>query len=228
MSLKPLIRTGPLPPTTQQAIWGHSSWVRLRARSLLMEVAIGGRHTVVGASTIRTRRRTAALTGGMVIILTRRLTTITTRELTAGKPVLTVRTARPLPGLVTIHTPGRTLEALRSRHLMGAEAQHRPIIRTPGPMPKPGKVPVRTLNGAARMFRGETKAPQWAIIRPRMERGRARRLRREERRPLPARSGETQQSARLPAATCMLDMRATSIRTPGTGGRNTTTEGGIR
>src|SRR4030095_10253619 len=120
----------PLPPTTQPAIWGRSSWVPRLERSLPMEVAIGGRRTVVGATTIPTPRRTVALTGAMVIILMRRLTMITTPEPTAGKGRLTVLRDRRLPGLVTIPTRARTREAVRSQHRMAAEAQRRPITRT--------------------------------------------------------------------------------------------------
>src|SRR5438094_3636655 len=101
MSPKPPIPTALLLPTIQQAIWERLFWVRLRARSLLMGVAIGGRHTVAGASTIPTLRRTAALTGAMVIILMGRLTMITTRELTAGKRVRMVRMVRRQQELLT-------------------------------------------------------------------------------------------------------------------------------
>src|SRR5262249_30215097 len=126
-------------------------WALPRARSLPMGAYIGGRHTVVGASTIPIRRLTVALTGGMVIILMRRLTMITTPEPTAGKGRLTVLTDRQPPELVTIPTPGRTREALQSPRHTAAEAPHRHIIRTPGPMLRPGKARARTLNGAARM-----------------------------------------------------------------------------
>src|ERR1700756_2639218 len=121
MSLKPPIPTAPSPPTTREAIWGQSSWVRLRGRSLPMGVAIGGRHIVAEVSTTPTRRRTAALTGDMVIILMRRLTMITTLERTAGMGALTARTARRPPEPVIIHTLGRTLEEHQSRRLTAAE-----------------------------------------------------------------------------------------------------------
>src|ERR1700757_2085768 len=110
------IPTAPLHPTTQQDIWARSSWVQLRERSLPMGAAIGGRHTVVEATTIPTPRRTVALTGAMVIILMRLLTMTTTLELTGGKPALTARTGRRPPEQVTIHTLGRTLEEHQSRH----------------------------------------------------------------------------------------------------------------
>src|SRR5262245_22070308 len=114
-----------------------------------MGAAIGGRRTVVGAFTILTPRRTVALTGAMVIILMRRVRTTPPRGLTAGTRVLTVRTGRRPPELATIHTPARTREAVRSRHRMGAEAQHRPIIRTQERTRRRDKVRVRMLNGAA-------------------------------------------------------------------------------
>src|SRR6266702_8808149 len=94
MLLKPEIQTVRLHPTTQQDIWAHSFWVQPQGRSLPMGAATGGRHTVVVASTIPTLRRTVALTGAMVIILMRRLTMITTRELTAGKRVRMAPMAR--------------------------------------------------------------------------------------------------------------------------------------
>src|SRR5262249_4007964 len=150
MSPKPPIPTAPLPPTTQQATWGRSSWAQPLERSLLMGAAIGGRRTVVGASTIPTLRRTVALIGVTVTILMRRLTTTPPLALTAGKRVLTARTVRRLPGLVTILTPGRTLEAVRSRHLMEAGALHKRTTRTQARMRRPRKVLVRTPNWAAR------------------------------------------------------------------------------
>ena len=134
-----------------------------------MGAATGGRHTVVGASTILTLRRTAALTGAMVIILMRRLTMITTRELTAGTGVRMAPMALPLPAPATIPTPARTHEAVRSQRPMAAEVPHRRTTRTPGLMPKPGKARVRMLNGAAPMFREETRALPWGIIRLLME-----------------------------------------------------------
>ena len=129
-----------------------------------MGVAIGGRHTAAGVTTTPTLRRTAALTGGMVIILTRRLTMTTTLELTGGKPALTVRTDRRLPELVTIHTPGRTLEEHQSRHLTAAEVPRRHTIPTQARMRRRDKVPVPTLNGAAPMCHEEIRALPWAII----------------------------------------------------------------
>src|SRR5215469_86862 len=95
-----------------------------------MGVVIGGRHTVVGASTIPTLRRTVALTGAMVIILMRRLTMITIPVLMAGKGRLTALTDRQLPGLLTILTRARTREAARFPHPMVVEVQRRPITRT--------------------------------------------------------------------------------------------------
>jgi hypothetical protein len=134
-----------------------------------MGAAIGGRHTVVGASTIPTLRRTVALTGAMVIILTRRLTMITTRELTAGTGVRMAPMARLLPVLGTTPTRARTREAVRSQHPMAAEVPRRPTTRTPERTHRHDKVRVRMLNGAAPMFREETRALPWGIIRLLME-----------------------------------------------------------
>src|SRR5262245_5787779 len=224
---RPEILTARLHPTTQQDIWARSSWAPRLERSLPMEVAIGGRRTVVGATTIPTPRRTVALTGAMAIILTRRLTMITTREPTAGKGRLTALTGRRLPGLVTIPTRARTREAARSQHRMAAEVRRRPITRTQERTRRRDKVRVRMLNGAAPMCREGTKALPWVIIRPLMEQWQVPRLRRAERRPLPARNGETAQSVKLPAATCMPGTTETFTRTQGTAGRSTTTEAGI-
>jgi hypothetical protein len=192
-----------------------------------MEVAIGGRRTVVGATTIPTPRRTVALTGAMVIILMRRLTMITTREPTAGKGRLTVLMDRRLPALVTIPTRARTREAVRSQHHMAAGVQRRPITRTPEHTRRRDKVRVRMLNGVAPTYREGTKALPWVIIRTPMEQWQAPRLRRAERWPPLARSGEIAQPVKLPAATCTPVTTETFTRTPGTAGRSTTTEAGI-
>jgi hypothetical protein len=192
-----------------------------------MEAAIGGRHTVVGASTIPTPRRTVALIGAMVIILMRRLTMITIPVLMAGKGRLTALTDRRLPALVTILTRARTREAVRSQHRMAAGVQRRPITRTQEHTRRRDKVRVRMLSGVVPTYREGTKALPWVIIRPLMEQWQAPRLRREEKRPLPARNGETAQSVKLPAATCTPGTTETFTRTQGTAGRSTTTEAGI-
>ena len=166
---KPEILTARLHPTTQRGIWARLFWVQRQEQFLLMEAATGGRHTVVEASTIPTLRRTVAPTGATVIILMRRLTMITTRELMAGKRVRMAPMARPQQELLTILIPGPTPEALQSRLLTAVGVQRRRTTRTPGPMPKPGKAPVRTLSGAARMFPEETRALPWDIIRLLME-----------------------------------------------------------
>src|SRR5436309_305367 len=163
------ILTVRLHPTTQRDIWARLFWVQPQERFLLMGAATGGRHTVVGASTMPTLPRTVALTGAMVIILMRPLTMITTRELTAGKRVRMVPMARRQQGRHTIRTPGPTLEALQSRPLTAPEVQRRRTTRTPGPMPKPGKVRVRTRNGEVRMSLAGTRALPWDIIRLLME-----------------------------------------------------------
>src|SRR4029434_7527516 len=154
-----------------------------------MGVAIGGRHTVTRVTTTLTRLPTVGPIGAMVIILMRRLTMTTTPERTAGMGVLTDRTARRLPELVIIHTPGRTLEEHQCRPLTAPEVPRKPTIRTPEPMLKPGKVRVRQLSGGAPMSRGETRVLPWAIIRPPMEQWQAPLVRKEEKWTLPARNG---------------------------------------
>src|SRR5256885_15759009 len=113
MSPRPEMLTVRLHPTIQRDIWARLFWGQPQERFLLMGAATGGRHTVVGASTIPTLRRTAALTGAMVIILMRRLTMITTRVLMAGRRVSMVPMALPQPGLLTnLITGPPTQEAL--------------------------------------------------------------------------------------------------------------------
>jgi hypothetical protein len=191
-----------------------------------MGVDIGGRRTVVGATTIPTPRRTVALTGAMVIILMRRLTMTPPRVPTAGKGRRTALTDRRLPGLVTIPTRARTREAVRSQHRMAAEVRRRHITRTQEPTRRRDKVRVPQPSGAAPMCREETKALPWGITPPLMEQWQAPRLRRAEKWPRPARSGEIAQLAKPPAATCTLDTMVTFTRTLGTGGRSTTTGAG--
>src|SRR5215471_10575747 len=130
-----------------------------------MGVDIGGRHTVAGDFIIPILRRTVELTGATVIILMRRLTMITTQELTAGMGVPMGRTGRRRRGQVTIPTRAHTRAAVRSQRPMAAEVQRRRTTRTPGPMPKPGKARVRTLSGEARMSLAETKALPRGTIR---------------------------------------------------------------
>src|SRR5262249_49489875 len=133
-----------------------------------MGAATGGRPTAMGATTIPTRRRTVVLIMGTVIIIQRH-TMITRPELTAGIGVLIVPTGLHLGVLVIIPTQAHTRERVRFPHLTAAEVQHKPITHIPARMHKPDKARARTLNGAARMFRGETRVLAWAIIRPRME-----------------------------------------------------------
>jgi hypothetical protein len=152
---------------------------------------------------------------------------ITTREPTAGKGRLTVLTDRRLPALVTIPTRARTREAVRSQHRMAAEVQRRPITRTQEHTRRRDKVRVRMLSGVVPMYREGTKALPWVIIRPLMEQWQAPRLRREEKRPPRAQSGEIARLVKLPAATCMPGTTEMFTRTQGTAGRSTTTEAGI-
>jgi len=181
----------------------------------------------VAATTIPTPRHTLALTGAMVIILMRRLTTTRPQELTAGKRVLTALTDRRPPELAIILTPGPTRGEPVFRLRMAAEAQHKRITRTLVHTLRRGKVRARMLSGAAPTCRGETKARGLGITPPLMERWQAPQIRKEGKWPPPARNGETVQWRKLPAATCMLGTMATFTRTPGTVGRSTTTEAGI-
>src|SRR5215469_8017897 len=191
-----------------------------------MEAAIGGRHTVTEVTTTPTRRHTVARIMATVIT-TARLITITTLEPMDGMGVLTARTDLRIGAQVIILIQARTLEAVLSRLLMEPEAQHKRIIHTPAPTRRRDKVQARTLNGVVRMFREETRALPRAITRRLMEQWLAPRLRREEKRLPPVRSGETALSVKLQAATCTLDTMVTFIRTLATVGRNTTTAVGI-
>src|SRR6478672_5355745 len=122
-----------------------------------MEVAIGGRHTVMQVTITRTRRRIVVPTT-VTVIITGRLTTITIRELTAGMGALMAPMDPRVGGLVIIPTRERTREAVLFRLLMAPEAQHKRIIHTPAPMRRRDKVRVPQLNGAVRMCREETRA----------------------------------------------------------------------
>src|SRR5215813_12949871 len=114
-----------------------------------MEAAIGGRHTVTEVTTTRTRRHTVARITATVIT-TARLITITTPEPMDGTGVLMARTD------------------LR----IGAQV----IILIQAPTRRRDKVQARTLNGAVRMFREETRALPRAITRRPMEQWLAPRL----------------------------------------------------
>jgi hypothetical protein len=156
-----------------------------------MGAAIGGHHIVMVATTIPTPRRTVArITGDMVIII-QRLTMTLLRERMVGNRQPMALTDRRRAAPVTILILGLTLAAPVSRRLMGAEAQRKRTIRTREPMLRPDRDRARTLNGAARMCREETRALPWAITRPPMEQWQAPLIRKEEKWPLPARSGGT-------------------------------------
>jgi hypothetical protein len=158
-----------------------------------MEAAIGGRHTVMVGTTIPTRRRTVVLTTGVMVIIIQRLTMTLPRARMVGNRQPMALTDRQHEVPVTILIPGLTLAAPVFRRLMGAEAQRKPTIRTPEPMLRPDRDRVRTLSGVAPTSREETRVPPWAITRPPMEQWQAPLIRREEKWPLPARSGETPQ-----------------------------------
>jgi hypothetical protein len=191
-----------------------------------MGAAIGGRHTVTGVTTIPTPRRTVVLTTVVMVIIIQPLTMTLPREPMAGNRQPMALTDRRRVARVTILILGLTLAVPVSRRPMGAEAQRKRTIRTQELMLRPDKVPIRMLSGEAPTSREETRARPWAIIRLPTEQLQAPRIRKEEKWPLLARSGETPQQAKLPAATCMLDTMATFIRTPVTVGRSTIMEAG--
>src|SRR6476469_10672716 len=152
-------------------------------------------------TTTRTQPRTVALT------------TVTAPELTAGMVALTVLMDPRIGAPVTTPTQAPTLEAVQCPRLTAAEVQHKHIIHTPAPMRRRDKVQVPQPNGAARMCRGETRVPPRATTRRPMERWQAPLIRREEKWPLPARSGGTAQQVKPPAVICMPDTMATFTRT---------------
>src|SRR3954452_12280534 len=158
-----------------------------------MGAAIGGRRTVTAVTTIPIRRRTVARITEVMVIIIQRLTMTLPRERMVGNRQPMVLTAQQRAAPVTILTPELMREALRLRHLMAAEAQHRHITRTPAPMRRRDRVRARTLNGVAPMCREETRVLPWAITRRPMEQWQAPQIRKEEKRPLPAQSGGTQQ-----------------------------------
>src|SRR6476659_1518530 len=228
MLRKPRIQMARLHPAMQQDIWARSYWVRPQERSLPMGAAIGGRHTVTGVTTAPTRRRTVARTTEVMVIIIPRLTMTLLRALTGGNKQPTALMDRQRAAPVTILIPALMRGVLRFRHLMAAEAQHRHITRTPAPMLRPDRVPARTLNGVAPMSREETRALPWAITQRRMEQWRAPLIRREEKWPLPARSGGTVRLVKQPAATCTPGTMATFTRTQVTAGRSTIMEAGTQ
>ncbi|MEY2394705.1 MAG: hypothetical protein QOF94_1050 [Acidobacteriaceae bacterium] len=191
-----------------------------------MGAAIGGRHTVMVAIIIRTLPRTVALTTGGMVIITQRLTMTLPREPMVGNRQPMALTDRRRAAPVTILILGLTLAVPVSRRLMGAGAQRKRTIRTLELMLRPGKVRARTPSGEAPTCREETRALPWVTTPPPMEQWQAPLVRREEKWRLPARSGETLQQAKPPAATCMLDTMATFTRTQVTAGRSTIMEAG--
>ena len=82
-----------------------------------MEVAIGGRHIVMVATTIPTRGHTVARITGATVIIIQRLTMILLRELTDGNRLLMDRMDRRQEEPVTILTPALMPEELQFRHL---------------------------------------------------------------------------------------------------------------
>jgi hypothetical protein len=222
------MRTARLHPATLQDTSGRSYWVRLQERYLQMGAGIGGRHTVTVVTTILTRQRIVARITEVMVIIIPRLTMTLLRALTGGDKLPTALTDRRREAPVTILTPARMREVLRFPRLMAAEARRRHITRTPAPMRRRDRVRARTLSGVAPMSREETTALPWATTRRPMAQWQAPLIRREERWPLPAQSGETVRLAKLPVATCMPDTMATFIRTPVMAGRSTITEVGTR
>ena len=191
-----------------------------------MGVAIGGRRTVMVAITIPTPRRTVVLITGVMVIIIQPLTMTLLPARMVGNRQPMALTDRQQEVPVTILIPELTLAVPVFRHLMGAEAPRKPTIRTQEPMLRPGRDRALTLSGAVPMSREETRALPWVITRPPMEQLQAPRIRKEEKWPLQARSGETALLAKPPAAICMPDTMATSTRTQVTAGRSTTMEAG--
>src|SRR5206468_4108255 len=208
-------------------IWARLSWAPPRERFLPMEVSIGGRHIVMVAITIPTREHTVAPITGATVIIIQRLTMTPPRELTVGNRLLMVLTDRQRAAPVTILIPALMPEALRSRRLMGAEAQHRHIIHKREPMLRHGKARARRLSGAAPMCHVETRALPWVIIQLPMVRTLEIRGRRVAKLTERVQLGETPRPVKLPVGICMRAMMVTFTRTPVTVGRSTTTEAGI-
>jgi hypothetical protein len=156
-----------------------------------MGAAIGGHHIVMVAITIPTPRHTVVLTTGVMVIIIQRLIMTLLRARMVGNRQPMALTDRQQEVPVTILIPGLTLAVPVFRHLMGAEAQRKPTIRIREPMLRPGRDRARTLSGEARMCRVETRVLPWAITPPPMEQLQAPRIRKEEKWPLPARSGGT-------------------------------------
>src|SRR5260370_17503184 len=229
MSRKPRIQTEPLQPTTQLVIWAGSSWAQPLGQSLRTGADIGGRHTPMGGTTIRTRRPTAGdiITGVMVIIM-QRLTITLQREPMAGNRLLMAHTGRQRAELLITLTPGLTPEAPAFRPLTAAKVPHRPITPTPEPTLRRDKVRIQTRNGVALTSPEGTTPLTCDITHPPMHRWQAFQAHREERLLLRAPPGGTVQLAKLRAAICTPGMMAMFTRTPVTVGRNMTTETGIR
>jgi hypothetical protein len=192
-----------------------------------MGVAIGGHHIVMVATTIPTRGHTVARITGATVIIIQRLIMTPRRELTDGNRLLMGRTDRRRAVPVTILTPALMREVLQFRHLMGVEAQHRHITRTPAPMLRPDRVRARTRSGVVPTCREETRALPWATTQRRMEQWRAPLIRREEKWPLPARSGGTVRLVKLPAVICTPGTMVMCIRIRVMAGRSTIMEVGI-
>src|SRR4029077_3314328 len=201
---KPGIRTARLQRTIQRDIWARSFWAPLGERFSQMGAAIGGRHTATGATTTHTLGRTVAPITGVTVTIIQPLIMTLRRELTDGNRLLMARTDRRREVPVTILTPALMHEAPGFRLRMGVEAQHRHITRTPEPMLRPDRVPARMHNGAAPMFREETRALPWAITQQGMERWPEPLIHREEKWPLLVRSGGIVRLVKLRVAICTL------------------------
>src|SRR6476469_8245643 len=119
-----------------------------------MGADIGGRHTGTVVTTTHTRQRIVARIMEVMVITIQRLTMTLLRALTDGNKQPTAHTARQRAAPLT------TL--------------------TPAPRPKRDRVRARTLRGVVPMCREETRALPRVITQQRMERWRARRIRREE------------------------------------------------
>ena len=136
-----------------------------------MAAAIGGRLTRMQATTIPTRRHTAAgiIMLDMVIIMARRIT-IQPPGPMDGKGLLLAPTVRRHGLLGTILTLGLTPGAVRCLRRMELAVPHKAIIRTPARTLKRDRTRARQLSGAVLTFPAATRALLWATIRARMER----------------------------------------------------------
>ena len=191
-----------------------------------MGVDIGGRHIVMVGITIPTRRHTVARITAVTVIIIQRLTMIPATGAYGWKQTAYGPYGSATRGAAYNPYTGTYARGASVSTPYGIEARHRHITRIPAPMLRPGKVRARMLSGVVPTCREETRALPWVITQQRMERWRAPLIRREEKWPLPARSGGTVRSVKLPAAICMPGTMAMCIRIRVMAGRSTIMEAG--